>query len=322
MNGDQIGPCLLVADVGGTNTRVALTDGTKLRTDTISRFQNSEHNSLEDVLRLYLNGRGSAVVSGAAVAVAGPVREGHGELTNLNWSIDAATLERAAGTSRVAVLNDLQAQGYALGRLDRDHLRTVVAGSGDASPGTRLVVGIGTGFNASPVHTSGSALLVPPSEAGHANLPVSGGEDLELWKFIDDKLGFPSVEDVLSGRGLENIYLWRMAVSGRQGQKSAADIVAQCRSGSDPCAAKTVAAFTRFLGTVCGNLSLIHLPFGGVYLVGGVARAVGPHLSEFGFAEAYRDKGRFSEFMGSFAVHVVEDDYAALVGLAAFLENR
>ena len=183
------------------------------------------------------------------------------------------------------------------------------------------MVGVGTGFNASPVHFTASALLVPPSETGHASLPVSRDEDPTLWQFIDAEHGFPAVEDVLSGRGLENIYRWRLHASGRQGQKSATNIVADCESGDDPSAAEAVAVFTRYLGTVCGNLSLIHLPFGGVFLVGGVARAVAPHLARYGFAQAYCDKGRFTDFMQGFSVHVVEDDYAALVGLAAYLET-
>ena len=70
---------------------------------------------------------------------------------------------------------------------------------------------------------------------------------------------------------------------------------------------------------VAGNLALIQLPFGGVYLVGGVARALAPHLSRFGFADAFRDKGRFAGFMRNFGVAVIEDDYAALVGSAAHL---
>ena len=70
------------------------------------------------------------------------------------------------------------------------------------------------------------------------------------------------------------------------------------------------------MGTVTGNLSLIHLPFGGVYLVGGIARAVAPWLGEFGFADAMRDKGRFAGFMKNFPVYLIEDDYAALTGCA------
>jgi glucokinase len=77
----------------------------------------------------------------------------------------------------------------------------------------------------------------------------------------------------------------------------------------------------RLLGTVVGNLSLIHLPFGGVWLIGGVARAFTPYMERFGFAEAFRDKGRFEAFMRDFSVSVIEDDYAALTGCAHHLQG-
>jgi glucokinase (EC 2.7.1.2) len=77
--------------------------------------------------------------------------------------------------------------------------------------------------------------------------------------------------------------------------------------------------FARLLGAEAGNLALIHLPFGGLYLCGGVARAFAAHLGPMGFAENFRDKGRFSAFMDDFPVCIVEDDYAALTGCAAYL---
>ena len=81
------------------------------------------------------------------------------------------------------------------------------------------------------------------------------------------------------------------------------------------------AIFAKMLGKVCGNLSLVQLPFGGVYLVGGVARAMAPHLLNLGFEESFKAKGRFSDFMSSFPVFVVEDDYAALLGSASYLDH-
>ena len=83
----------------------------------------------------------------------------------------------------------------------------------------------------------------------------------------------------------------------------------------------TAALFVKLLGTVAGNLALIHLPFGGVYLVGGVARAITPYLERFGFEAAFSDKGRFAGFMRNFSIWVVEDDYAALSGSLAYLEH-
>jgi len=125
---------------------------------------------------------------------------------------------------------------------------------------------------------------------------------------------------VLSGRGLERVYAWVSAEAGAREDRRAAEIMAAIEA-REPLALEAGRIFVRMLGTVAGNLSLIHLPFGGVYLCGGVARAVTPWLAEFGFAEAFRDKGRFSGFMLNFSVHVIEDDYAALTGCAVHLEN-
>ena len=79
--------------------------------------------------------------------------------------------------------------------------------------------------------------------------------------------------------------------------------------------------FARLFGTIAGNLALIHLPFGGIYLSGGVARAFGPHLADLGFVEAFRSKGRFASFMDMFGITVINDDYAALAGCASHLSD-
>ena len=124
---------------------------------------------------------------------------------------------------------------------------------------------------------------------------------------------------MLSGRGLERVYAFLGQESDDPRDRAAHDIMATCNDGSDPRAEDAARIFTRILGTVCGNLSLIQLPFGGVYLAGGVARAFAPHLQAFNFCGAFRDKGRFAGFMDNFSVHVIEDDYAALTGSAAHL---
>jgi glucokinase len=309
----------LVADIGGTNTRVALAHGKDILPDTIRRYANTDFPGLESVLRRYISDEGGVDPIAACVAVAGPVRDGRATMTNLDWTIDNATLARATGAETVAILNDLQAQGHALGYLDAANIRTILPGDTPAPNATKLVIGVGTGFNAAPVFDLANGRVVTPSESGHANLPIRNEMELRLCQFVSNAHGFPAVEDVLSGRGLERVYAFLGTEDGDPREVAAHDIMAACATGDDPRAVAAARLFTRILGTVSGNLSLIQLPFGGVYLVGGVARAFAPHLSTFGFAEAFRDKGRFAGFMGNFAVHVIEDDYAALTGSAAHL---
>jgi len=310
----------LLADIGGTNTRVALARGGDLLPDTIRRFRNRDYPGLETVLHEYLDQEGNPDCAGACVAAAGPVRDGVAELTNLNWRITRETLARAAKAETVAILNDLQAQGHALGHLNGDSLRTVISGQPAAADAAMLVIGIGTGFNCAPVYQTNAGRLVPPAEAGHANVPIRTADELALLQFVETAHGFPAIEDVLSGRGLERVHLWLSTRAGTPRKKSAADIMAAADAG-DALAHETLRLFIRTLGTVAGNLALIHLPFGGIYLVGGVARATAPWLEQFDFERAMTDKGRFAGFMQSFSVTVIEDDYAALTGCAHHLAH-
>ncbi len=313
----------LVADIGGTNTRVALADGQIVRPDSIRRFANVEFEALEPVLQRYLAECGNPAVSGACVAAAGPVHDGVATMTNLDWTIAPAGLSAATGAAHTAILNDLQAQGHALGSIGQDHLRPVI--TGPAKPGAAmLVVGLGTGMNAAPVHETKWGRIVAASECGHISMPVRTDEDSRLARFIAETgphaHGFAGVEDVLAGRGLERIYAFLAHEAGQDITKPSAQIMTDLAAG-DALAAKAAQLYIHLLGQELGNLALIHLPFGGLYLIGGMARAMTPYFDRFGLKDHFTDKGRFGAFMANFSVTVVEDDYAALTGCAAYLAS-
>lgn len=311
----------LVADIGGTNTRVALADGDRLLEGTIRRYANVHYPGLETVIRTYVEDEGGVDPVAACVAVAGPVRDGKATLTNVDWTIDNATLARAADAEEVAILNDLQALGHALGHLDESACRTLVAGPETEKEATKLVIGVGTGFNVAPVFHAPGGRLVTPAEAGHATLPARTDRELRLSAHLTNLHGFPSVEDAVAGRGLEQIYGWLGHEANDPREASSQDIMSGLVAGSDPRAIEAVSVFCQVLGSVAGNLALIHLPFGGIWLAGGMSQAMAPHLMDHGFAEAFRDKGRFAGFMGNFGIHVIEDDYAALIGCASYMAS-
>ncbi len=305
----------LVADIGGTNTRVALTRGTDLLSETVSRYRNAEFDSLTQVLEQFIADQGGVDPTAACVAVAGPVHNGTAKMTNLDWAVDEATLARATHAETVAILNDLQAQGHALGHLpDSAHVEIVKGAKSDSNQ-PQLVVGIGTGFNIAPVHNTPNGRIVTAAEAGHAGLPAVTSQDRALADYVAQEHGFASIEDVLSGRGLSHVY--GFLTDGRE--MTGHEIMQACANNSDPAARETVKLCARKLGQVIGDLALVQLPFGGIYLVGGVSCALGPYLTEFGMADAMADKGRFSDFVAQFGVYVVQDDYAALIGSAHYL---
>ena len=316
-------PLAIVADIGGTNTRVALADGKVVRSDSIRKFANAAYPSLETVLRQYLAEAGVLQVDGVCVAAAGPVRDGVAVMTNLDWTIDAALLVRATGADKTAILNDLQAQGHALGHIAPQFLRPLIAGPQQAGA-AMLVVGVGTGMNAAPVHDTPWGRVVAASECGHISMPVQTAQDFRLAQFVaaygPHAHGFAGVEDVLAGRGLERVHAFVTSERGAVQAMKAADIMAAIAAG-DAAARETARLYVHLLGAELGNLALIHLPFGGIYLIGGVARAMTPYMDKMGLTAAFRDKGRFGAFMEGFSICVVEDDFAALTGCAAYLAN-
>ena len=319
----------ILADIGGTNTRVALADGRMVRADSIRRFPNADYKArgqdIAHILRDYLT-ETAAKVGGVCVAAAGPVQDGVATLTNLDWTMDADKLRAATGATRVAILNDLQAQGHALGHIAADKLRPVIAGP-QKDGAAMLVVGLGTGVNAAPVHGAGAMRIVPPSECGHVNMPVRSDEDLRLMRFVEALLTSRGetphcgVEEVLSGRGLANLHAFAASQAGQPDTLSSSEVLAALDRG-DAVATQAARAYTRILAQTLADLALIHLPYGGIYLIGGMARAMTPHLKGFGLAETFREPRRVDLLERDFAVSVVEDDFAALTGCAVWLDAQ
>jgi glucokinase len=307
-------PLILAADIGGTNTRVALLDGTVLRAQTVTRYQNVKSSGLEDILRHYMDAQ-RATPDAVSLALAGPIEDGSGRLTNLDWAIDADSASAVTGGAMGVLLNDLQAQGHALPFLVPDALKSVQRSDEASKDAPCLMIGIGTGLNVAPVHRIGTHTYVPAAEAGHISFSAS---DAALGAFEDDleaRLGHVAAEDIMSGRGLERAY---RHVTGQD--LPASDVMALCGNG-DQNADTAAGLLIRALGHFAGDMALAHLPLGGIYLVGGVARALQPYMDQHGFRTCFADKGRFSGFMAQFSISVVEDDYAALVGAASYAQE-
>ena len=306
----------LVADIGGTNTRVGLSQNFQLMRQSIKKFPNANVKSLEDILIRYLGEQELDTVSGVCVALAGPVRNDIAQMTNLSWEITKDSLARATGAKTVGLLNDLQAQGYALDHLSEDQLLPVTGKRYAGSKETKLVCGIGTGFNACTVISSADGIVVPPAEAGHYRLPAANQQQKEIANMIEAKFGFASVENVLSGNGLVELNNFFCPDKPRTAQ----DVIQSATDGAQD-AKQVVDVFASFMGSILGDLALITLPFGGIYIIGGVARAVYPFLNAQNFISGFCDKGRFSDFNSKFSVQIIDDDFAALNGCVSFLEG-
>jgi len=308
---------ILAADIGGTNTRLALLDGTVMRPDSVVSYPNAGAASLYDHIERYMAGQ-SAAPDCVALALAGPVAGTSGDLTNRNWHITTQQGASAAGAPACVLLNDLQAQGCALAHLTPDVLVPIhtcaQSGAPSQSPRTKLVIGLGTGMNIACVHPlPGGADFVPAAEAGHITFSPHDPELRDFAKALGTYLdGHVAAEDVLSGRGLAHAYRFTSGA-----QIAPEQVIALAETG-DAQALHATTLIARALGEHAGDMALVHLAKGGVYLVGGLARAMAPFLTRRAFTAPYTAKGRFSDLVADIDVHVVYDDFAALTGAAQF----
>lgn len=301
---------VLVADIGGTNTRIACADAQGVIESTITKYRNADYAQFDDILRVE---QAKHQANRLCVALAGPITDGVGEMTNLSWRLDPAALADAFGLDACHLLNDLQAQAWAIGALGADMLDTWIDAPRHAD-GTALVFNIGTGCNIAVNHATSQGRFVPPAEAGHTDLTVKSEEEFRLRQFLEDQYNEPSVEGLLSGRGLVSAYHFYGGARGTD----PAHIIDEAKENSNSPAAKAIDIVLKKLADIIGDHALTHMPFGGIYLVGGVIH----HLAAFRddrFNQAFHDKGRFAEFMQQFAVMRVRDDLAALKGCLAYL---
>ena len=304
----------LTADIGGTNTRVALFDNEKLLESSCVTFSNKKYDSIENIIENYLDLMCESSVRYAGIAAAGPIEEKSAKMTNLAWSFTQKSIASITGAEKVGIINDLQAQGYGLTSLNKNELEPITVGLQKSNSNeTRLVCGIGTGFNAAPVFSVGHKIFVPPSEAGHSQLSLADESYQNIFAKIRSVGPFVSVEDILSGRGLENL---GRAITGND---ETAEKIMQKASQGDESSKKVAQLLTTCAGSFFGDLALIFLPFGGIYLIGGVARSLKEYLKSEIFVEAFCNKGEFSKFNQKFSVHLVLDDYAALKGCRNYM---
>ena len=292
----------LLVDLGGTHCRVGLGDDTGLLPETVASLRNADFPDLASLLQSYLSAQRPGSLKALCAGVAGPVRGDAAQLTNHAWHIEAGRLAQATGADTVRLLNDLQAQGLALDTLAPGSLTPLRPGTPDPK-GARLVLGLGTGCNVAVAHRMGDTLFVPPAESGHTTLPDC--PDLRpLYDALRRDHPHLPVEAALSGPGLTRLHHW---LTGEQLTPQEV-ITAQPK--------ETFALFSRLLGEVTGPLCLHHMATGGLFLIGGTARAMAPHIIWEVFNPAFTARGPYTEIIQDIPMDIVTDDNAALRGCA------
>lgn len=315
----------LIADIGGTNARFALTDPRTPQPELhhVHSLPGEQFASLQHAAEHYLAQVGASPRR-AALAVASPVTGDAIRLTNRAWSFSRRELQASLGLDQLQVINDFGAVAWAVPSLGAED-RICLHGP-DTSPlrGPVSVVGPGTGLGvALLVGDAASDWRVVETEGGHVSFAPLGDEELAISRWVTARHGRCSTERLLSGTGLSYIDATLAGVPPASTDvplRDPAQIVAAALEGHDLLARRTLARFCAVLGSVAGDAALHH-GARTVVIAGGIVPRFIPFLRSSAFRERFLAKGRFAALLESVSIHVIIHPSPGLLGAAVALRH-
>lgn len=307
----------LVADIGGTNTRLALFDRETKTLRALRRYVNREHASLEDILHAWLNDLDETAPTECCFAVAAPPPfDDEVTMLNIDWCFSAKALSARFGFSSLRIVNDFEGNAYALpflGEADLASLHTVAKPAG----AKLATVGPGTGLGGSTLDTRGPVPLASACEPGHMGLAPATELELALFEYLQPRHGEVYAELLLSGPGLKRLYASVAAVLDRDlDDLQPVEISARALADSCDLCAETMQTFCALLGSVCGDFVLANGAYGGLYVAGGIAPGMVDFLRASHFAQRFREKGKMGDHLARVPLYVITCETTGLIGAA------
>lgn len=340
---------LLAGDTGGTKTILLLAEaedtGEKVKLTPLhqARYISAEFSDLVPMVQQFLSEAATAIgytpqPQKACFSIAGPVVDNTSDLTNLSWLLDGDRIQQNLGVDRAVLINDFVAVGYGIEGLESSDIHTLQTGDPQVDAPI-AIIGAGTGLGQGFLIRQEGRYRVYPTEGGHTDFAPRNELEFHLLKYLRDKLSLTriSVERVVSGMGIVAIYqflrdrqytpespdiatvvrTWeREAGQSEKSVDPAATIAIAAAQGRDHLCKDTMDLFVNLYGAEAGNLALKLLPYGGLYIAGGVAAKNLELMKSGTFLKAMADKGRMCPLMERIPVHVILNQNVGLLGAA------
>lgn len=301
--------CLIVGDIGGTNTRLGLARGSAQGWRLSEVQVTATAADVPGAVERYWHSLGAPALDGAAFCGAGPLESGSIQLTNHAAKVDPAALSAALKLGSVTVLNDFEAIAWCLPALGSSDVAVIEQGRAHAGR-PQLVLGPGTGFGAAAFVPGADGGMVVSGEGGHAKLPIGPPGERDFWQQLEVQFGSLTIEKILSGGGLSRLYQGKASVSLEPAG------VAEAAWQGNALALQAVEVFTRTLARVAADLTLIFGARGGVYIGGGMVPRWGTRFPIDLFRAEFVNRVEMRGLLLETPVSIITTPYPALLGLA------
>jgi glucokinase len=336
---------LLAGDIGGTKTLLGIFAAAPERPTPVdvAEFVTLDFDGIEPMIAAFLESRRleSRRIDASCFGVAGAVTGQVARMTNVPWRVDGAAVAKTLGFKRSRVLNDLEALAYGVTVLQPDELAVLQRGVALAD-GNAAVIAAGTGLGEALLLNVEGRFVPGESEGGHADFAARTPRELDLVRELAPRFGRVSVEHVLSGAGLVNLYQFTHDSFGARPSGPSNDIaparlcggVGDVEDASELPARISRAAmdrrceqceealemFVSAYGAEAGNIALRAVAAAGVYVGGGIAPKILPALQSGVFLEAFRDKEPMAHLVATIPVAVILNADAGLIGAASYAQ--
>ena len=307
---------IVAADIGGTHARFALAElipGARPRIGEMRKYRTREHAGLAEAWAKFARDSGGDLPRAASLAVAAPIEGGTLTFMNSDWRIERDGLDGALGVDRLMLLNDFGAVAHAVSAMEPEEF-IVLTGPGDLpAGGVASVIGPGTGLGVSILDRRGGGVTVIETEAAHIGFSPLDPEEEELADALTARYGRASVERVVSGPGLIDIY--RFLGGGDWEANKAGALWDSAIDGGDPIAERALAILVRCFGAAAGDIALAHGAMG-VAITGALANRIAALLRTPMFEARFTAKGRYRARMLRTPVRLLTYQEPGLLGAA------
>lgn len=308
---------MFVADVGGTNIRLALVENGQLKK--IHKYLCNQFETITEAINHFASDVGVDRFQFGCIAIACPVNHDLVTMTNHTWTFSKVALQCQLGLDQLFVINDFSAVAYSLPTLSKEQVIQVGPGR-PVEKGNIAVFGPGTGLGVEHLTWTEQGWKTLDGEGGHVDFAPTDEQDIIVWRYINENVGRVAAEELLSGRGILNIY-FALCESRDMKPKfnDAADITKHALANSDDVCVQTVLQFCRVMGSFAGNLALNLCTTGGIYIGGGIASRLGEFFVKSDFRHKFEDKGNFAGYVKNIPTYLINEPDHGLLGALAYL---
>lgn len=319
------GPRLL-ADIGGTKARFALETAPRQIVG-LSVVPCQAYASLQQAISAYLNdpasvALGSARVRHAAIAMPNPVDGDQVRMTNHDWAFSIEGMRRELGLHTLLILNDFTALAMALPYLPSAQKRQI--GQGQARSNAVIgLIGAGTGLGVSGMIPLDDRWIALGSEGGHTSFSPRDAREMAILQYALRHYSHVSAERLLSGMGLELMYLALAELAGQSvSPLTAAEISSAALANQSALCVEVLNTFCAILGTVAADVALMLGALGGIYIGSGIVPRLGDFFDRSLFRQRFEDKGRFSPYLAQIPTFLITSENPVFPGISAILNDR